>query len=226
MIKSIGTSGCVIELMRVAGAITKLKENYTPENIERLREYAHFNRTELRDRTKTYGLIDNNAKGAIAEIKTINALKRIENLEGILFNNVHVEFKDEKVQLDHILVGDYGIIIIDTKARSVVDAEFVEKTKAQMNTQFNVMASYMINLGMGFYKRTLKNFVVLYTQQEIPNDPLFLKDVSKIKEHLQENVIEKDNVGRYQDVIHRLTVYPKISLENDLWGILSSKVKL
>ncbi len=226
MIKSIGTSGCVIELMRVAGAINQLQENYTPENIEALRQSAHFNRTELRDRTKTYGLIDNNAAVAIAEMKTINAFKRIENLEGMLFNNVHVEFKNEKVQLDHVLVGDYGIIIIDTKARRVVDAEFLKKTKVQMTKQFDVIASYMINQGIGFCKRTLKTYVVLYTQQEILDDSLFLKDVSRITESLEKNVLEKDNIERYQKVIQGLTVYPKDSVSGDLWGNLSREIKL
>ena len=117
MIKSIGTSGCIIELMRVAGEIKPIKEDYSLEDIELLRESAHFNRTELRDKTRTYGLIDNNYIGAIAEIKTINSIKKIKNLEGMLFNNVHVG----KTQIDHVLAGEYGVVVIDSKMREKIE---------------------------------------------------------------------------------------------------------
>lgn len=218
MIKSIGTSGCIIELMRVAGEIKLAKEDYRIEDIELLRQDAHFNRTYLRSRTKTYGLIDNNYVGAIAEIKTINAIKKIENLEGMLFNNVKVD----KTQIDHVLVGEYGVVVIDSKMRKEID---VEKIKEQMKNQVDVLARY-ISSQIGFYKKTMKAFAVIYSKQKLPDNVMFLSDASKIAEHLQENVLDEEKTERIQKHILKATVHPKISVEVDLWGNIYREVKL
>lgn len=218
MIKSIGTSGCIIELMRVAGEIRLTQEDYTLEDIELLREAAHFNRIELRSRTRTYGLIDNNYVGAIAEMKTINAIKNIKNLEGMLFNNVHID----KTQIDHVLVGEYGVVVIDSKMRKEID---VEKIKEQINNQADALAGYL-NRQIGFYKRAMKSFAVVYSKQRIADEPLFLRDASKITEHLQKKVLDENKVDMIQKHILRVTFYPKVSVEADLWGKISYKIKL
>lgn len=214
MIKSIGTSGCVIELVKLASGFIAneelIKDEYSAEDIRRIKEIAWLSK-DLGSKKQIYGRIDNIYPGAIAEIETIERLKNNENLEGILFNNVHLK----NVQIDHILVGTYGVAVIDSKKRTQEIAKGdIEIIREQMDKQANAVYNY-VTKDVAIKKQVIKKFVALYSRYEV-NDSIFLRDLGKISEYLQEKVINREDAERIQRVIRAVTV--RRITKPDLWG--------
>lgn len=54
-------------------------------------------------------------KGIIGENKVSKALKRLNNEKYIVLNNIEFRIKGSTSQIDHIIVSDYGIFVIETK---------------------------------------------------------------------------------------------------------------
>jgi hypothetical protein len=54
-------------------------------------------------------------KGLIGENKASKALKRLNNEKYIVLNNIELNIKGSTSQIDHIIVSDYGIFVIETK---------------------------------------------------------------------------------------------------------------
>ncbi|REC79036.1 NERD domain-containing protein [Chryseobacterium elymi] len=54
-------------------------------------------------------------KGFIGENKVSKALKRLNNEKYIVLNNIELNIKGSTSQIDHIIVSDYGIFVIETK---------------------------------------------------------------------------------------------------------------
>jgi hypothetical protein len=54
-------------------------------------------------------------KGYIGERRVSKALKRLNSKEYIVLNNIELKIKGSTSQIDHIIVSDYGIFVIETK---------------------------------------------------------------------------------------------------------------
>ncbi|KMQ60967.1 hypothetical protein ACM40_14750 [Chryseobacterium sp. BLS98] len=54
-------------------------------------------------------------KGYIGERRVSETLKRLNNKEYIVLNNIELKIKGSTSQIDHIIVSDYGIFVIETK---------------------------------------------------------------------------------------------------------------
>ncbi|CEJ69903.1 DNA topoisomerase 1 [Chryseobacterium oranimense G311] len=54
-------------------------------------------------------------KGLIGENKVSKALKRLNKEKYIVLNNIELNIKGSTSQIDHIIVSDYGIFVIETK---------------------------------------------------------------------------------------------------------------
>lgn len=54
-------------------------------------------------------------KGFIGENKASKALKRLNNEKYTVLNNIEFNIKGSTSQIDHIIVSDYGIFVIETK---------------------------------------------------------------------------------------------------------------
>lgn len=205
MVKSIGTSGCVVELIKVVSDLTDvsdlMKDEYSKEDIELLRQAA-FAAKDLGSRTRTFGHLDNITAGAEAELDTISRLKSLEGLEGMLFNNVVLKEKEKFTQLDHVLVGNYGVVIIDSKKLAKVKVDEITK---QMDNESDALHAY-VNQYTGLRKKSMKTFVALYSSNAVQGNGMFIYDVRKITEHLKERVIDCEDVKRIQQVVKANTI--------------------
>lgn len=54
-------------------------------------------------------------KGYIGERRVSETLKRLNSKEYIVLNNIELKIKGSTSQIDHIIVSDYGIFVIETK---------------------------------------------------------------------------------------------------------------
>jgi hypothetical protein len=54
-------------------------------------------------------------KGFIGENKASKALKRLNNEQYTVLNNIELNIKGSTSQIDHVIVSDYGIFVIETK---------------------------------------------------------------------------------------------------------------
>ncbi len=54
-------------------------------------------------------------KGKLGENEVSNILNRLNLEEYTVLNNVTINIKDSISQIDHIIVSDYGILVIETK---------------------------------------------------------------------------------------------------------------
>ncbi len=162
MTYSMGTSGSLVELIRIASEITRLppvlfhRERYTAEDAYYIYNIAKSARDIEPWGPTPYAGYGNLYSGALGEIRTIEAIAN-SAIPGILFNNVHLKLpKDKRIinsvyperfrmtQLDHVLVGEYGIVIIDSKnAHLGFSQTDVDATTRQMDRAAAITELYL-----------------------------------------------------------------------------------
>ncbi|MBB6369425.1 NERD domain-containing protein [Chryseobacterium shigense] len=110
-------------------------------------------------------------KGVIGENKVSKALKRLNSEKYIVLNNVEFRIKGSTSQIDHIIVSEYGIFVIETK-------NYKGWILGYENDKFWIQAIYRYR--RKFYNPVLQNQSHIYALKHVLKNYKYLRYYSII----------------------------------------------
>lgn len=159
---------------------------------------------------------DNKKKGRNAERKTYEILKKIAKKKKYkIMNNVYLPLYDKTSEIDHILIGNFGVCAVETKGISgtvsgrgeQLTHKIGKKTYKFYNPQYQ-NKTHVKNLEYHLRKGKFNNVpvysVVVFTSDDIElKSPvgIYLKDLEKEIRKFPQSKCDTDRIYNYIDSI-------------------------
>lgn len=159
---------------------------------------------------------DNKKKGRSAEWKTYERLKKIASKKKYrIMNNVYLPLYDKTCEIDHILIGNFGVCAIETKGISgTVSGRGEQLTHTIGNKKYKFYnpqyqnKTHVNNIAYHLKKGKFNNVpvysIVVFTADDIElKSPvgIYLKDIEKEIRKLPSAKCDTDKIYNYIDSI-------------------------
>lgn len=159
---------------------------------------------------------DNKKKGRNAERKTYEILKKIAKKKKYkIMNNVYLPLYDKTSEIDHILIGNFGVCAVETKGISgtvsgrgeQLTHKIGKKTYKFYNPQYQNkthVKNLEYHLRKGKFNNVLVYSVVVFTADDIElKSPvgIYLKDLEKEIRKFPQSKCDTDRIYNYIDSI-------------------------